>query len=87
MAYTVEMSDRARQSFERLDKATAQRINAKLNEVSHSSDPFQYVKRLTGIMLFSLRVGDYRVIMDIKRDVLVILVVRVGHRRDVYKTD
>jgi mRNA interferase RelE/StbE len=35
--------------------------------------------------LFRIRHGDYRVIYQIKKDVLVIIIIRVGHRRDIYK--
>ncbi|MGI0134472.1 MAG: type II toxin-antitoxin system RelE family toxin [Candidatus Micrarchaeaceae archaeon] len=43
-----------------------------------------YVKRLVGIPLYSLRVGDYRVLMDIKNRDMLIFVVRVGHRSGAY---
>jgi mRNA interferase RelE/StbE len=67
-----------------LDKRTAQRIYTKLKEIASSENPFIYVKRLTGIALFSLRVGDYRIILDIKRNSLIILVLKVGRRKNVY---
>ena len=47
--------------------------------------PEHFVKRLVGEKLYRLRVGDYRVIMDIDNNQLRILVVEVGHRRDIYK--
>ncbi len=57
----------------------------KLKKISNSKDPFQYVKKLTDTTLFSLRVGDYRIILDIKRKKMIIFVLRVGHRRNTYK--
>jgi len=84
MSYDIEITDDARQSFKKLDKQVAQRMYTKLKEVANSSDPFQHVKRLTGVTFFSLRVGDYRVILDIKRDKLIIFVIKIGHRSDVY---
>ncbi|MDE1833662.1 MAG: type II toxin-antitoxin system RelE/ParE family toxin [Candidatus Micrarchaeota archaeon] len=84
MAYEIEITDRAERAFKKLDKRTAQRFYTKLKTIANSEDPFQHVKRLTGVALFSIRVGDYRAILDIKRESLVILVVRVGHRSDVY---
>ena len=84
MAYDIEISDDARRSFRKLDKRTAQRIYTKLKEIASSENPFIYVKRLTGIALFSLRVGDYRIILDIKRNSLIILVLKVGRRKNVY---
>lgn len=84
MAYDIRISDDARQSFSKLAKAIQQRVYDKLNEIATSEDPFRYVKRLKGVELFSLRIGGYRVIMDIKRKELIILVVRVGPRKSVY---
>ncbi len=84
MAYDIEISDDARRSFRKLDKLTAQRIYTKLKEIASSENPFIYVKRLTGIALFSLRIGDYRIILDIKRKNLIILVLKVGRRKNVY---
>ena len=84
MAYDIEISDDALKSFKKLDRRTAQRIYSKLKEIASSENPFLYVKRLTGIALFSLRVGDYRVIIDIKRNSLIILVLKIGRRKNVY---
>ena len=47
--------------------------------------PHYHVKKLVGCPYFRLRVGDYRIILDIKDDKLVILVLEVGHRRNIYK--
>ncbi len=41
-------------------------------------------KKLTGHALFRIRVGAYRVMYEIRGDELVVIVVKVGHRRDVY---
>ena len=84
MAYEIEITGRAERAFKKLDRRIAQRFYARLKWIANSGDPFQHVKRLTGVELFSLRVGDYRAILDIKRDRLVILVVKGGHRSDVY---
>lgn len=85
MAYTVEISDDAKRAFKKLDKLVAQRIYTRLHEISISPDPLEHVKRLKGVSFFSLRVGDYRVILDIKRNRLIIFVIKIGHRADVYE--
>ncbi len=84
MPYAIEITEDAGRAFKRLDKTMAQRIYSKLNEVAGAQDPFLRVKKLTGVDLFSLRVGDYRIILDIKRKALVILVLKIGHRKKVY---
>jgi mRNA interferase RelE/StbE len=84
MTYDIEISNDAKRSFKKLDRRTAQRIYTKLKEIAASGNPFLYVKRLTGIALFSLRVGDYRIIIDIKKNNLMILVLKIGHLRNIY---
>ncbi len=83
MTYRIELSDTAQENLEVLDKLVAARISQKLESIKEN--PFNYVKRLKGAPLFSLRVGDYRIIMDIKNNQLLIFVMRIGHRRNVYE--
>ncbi|MFW5847261.1 MAG: type II toxin-antitoxin system RelE family toxin [Nanoarchaeota archaeon] len=47
--------------------------------------PHSYVKKLVSSKYFRLRVGDYRVILDIKAGKLIIIVVEIGHRKNIYK--
>ena len=47
--------------------------------------PEVYVTKLVGDPAFKLRVGDYRVIIDIDQGRLLILVIKVGHRKEIYK--
>jgi mRNA interferase RelE/StbE len=82
MSYTIVLSDTAKESMSSLDKKTAERISSKLERIK--DNPFKFVKRLKGIPLFSLRTGDYRIIMDIKNNQMLIFVVRIGHRSKVY---
>ncbi|MCL5101751.1 MAG: type II toxin-antitoxin system RelE/ParE family toxin [Candidatus Marsarchaeota archaeon] len=84
MVYDILITEDAKKSFSKLAKPVQQRIYNKLKEMSTSKDPFAYAKRLKGVELFSLRVGGYRVILDIKRMELIILVIRVGPRKNVY---
>ena len=66
-----------------MESVDAERILEKMKLVS--KNPFHYVKRLRGVPLYSLRTGKYRVIMSIEREKLVILVVEVGNRKNVYE--
>ncbi len=47
--------------------------------------PHPHIKKLVSSPYFRLRVGDYRVILDIKAGKLLIIVVEIGHRRNIYK--
>lgn len=83
MAYNIFITDTAKKQMAKLDRQIAKRITKKLREVSN--DPFLYVSRLVGQDLYKLRIGDYRVLMTIQQDKLIIIVVEVSHRRNVYK--
>lgn len=88
MAWTIEYADAARKQLRKLDRPTAQRIYRYLGErVAPLEDPRGLGKALSGPLgeLWRYRVGDYRVVAEIRQNVLTVLVLRVGHRRDVYK--
>lgn len=82
MSYEIELSETAKANLKSLDKSIATQITRKLEAIKEN--PFNYVKRLVGISLFSLRVGDYRVLMEIKNRQMLVFVVRIGHRKRVY---
>ncbi len=80
--YEVKWTETTARFLEKMESGDTERILEKMNLVS--KNPFRYVKRLKGIPLYSLRTGKYRVIMSIEREKLVILVVEVGKRKNVY---
>ena len=47
--------------------------------------PYSFVKKIVGSPYFRLRVGDYRIILDIQNNILIIHVLEVGHRKNIYK--
>ncbi len=80
--YEVKWTETTARFLEKMESVDADRILEKMKLVS--KNPFHYVKRLKGVPLYSLRTGKYRVIMSIERENLVILVVDVGNRKNVY---
>lgn len=80
--YHVKWTESAVKALEELEKVDSERILEKMGGVS--KNPFHYVKRLKGIPLYSLRTGKYKIIMSIERENLVILVVDIGNRKNVY---
>lgn len=86
MAYKVEVSERAAKAIRKLDKSTAKKVLDELEAVSKLDDPRSRGKVLVGNLagLWRYRVGDYRIVCAIEDDVLVVLVVDVGHRSNVY---
>ena len=83
MAYNIHLTDTAKKQLAKLDGQIAKRIAKKLHEIS--DDPFPYVSKLIGVELYKLRVGDYRVLMNIQQNKLIIIVIEISHRRNVYK--
>lgn len=89
MAWRIEFDRAAVKELERLDRAVSARIVAFLRQrVAPLADPRALGEPLRGPepgSFWKYRVGDYRIICDIRKRVLMILVVRVGHRSDVYR--
>ena len=89
MAWAVEISAGARKALGKLDPAAARSILKFLDEkVACATDPRGVGKALAGSTLGSFwrwRVGDYRIVADIQDRTVTVLVVRIGHRRDVYR--
>ncbi|WKT57912.1 type II toxin-antitoxin system RelE/ParE family toxin [Candidatus Nitrosotenuis chungbukensis] len=79
MAYSIRITDTAKNQLAKADRPTAKRIDKKLREVA--PNPFQYVSKAAGLEFYKLRVGDYRILMSIQRNNLIILVVEISHRR------
>ncbi|HSB57680.1 MAG TPA: type II toxin-antitoxin system RelE/ParE family toxin [Nitrosopumilaceae archaeon] len=83
MVYKIIVTDTAKKQLKKLDRQTAKRIDKKLREISN--DPFLYVTKLVGLEFYKLRVGNYRVLMTIQQNNLIIMVVEISHRSNVYK--
>lgn len=88
MGWAVRFDPRAQRELEKLDRAAQARILKFLRErVKSGSNPRESGKPLAGEMagLWRYRVGDYRLVCHLRDQDLVVLVVRVGHRREVYR--
>jgi mRNA interferase RelE/StbE len=88
LAWTIDYTHAARTQLKKLDKPVARRILAFMDDrVAKQEDPRSLGKVLTGALgtLWRYRVGDYRVICEIQHDTVRILVIRIAHRREVYR--
>lgn len=89
MAWNVELSESAARELGKLDAQHRSRVLKFLRErVAMLDDPRSIGKALHGSQLgefWKYRVGDYRLICRIEDDRLVVLVLRVGHRREIYR--
>lgn len=88
MVWTIDYAETAINQLRKLDKPIVRRIFDFMEErIAGLEDPRSTGKALTGPMggFWRYRVGDCRVICDIQDGALRVLVVRVGHRRDIYR--
>ena len=90
LAWRIEFEDTALKELAKLDKPVAKRIVTFLRErVAELDDPRSIGEALKGSKLGELwkyRVGDYRIIADIEDGVMRVLVLKVGNRREVYRS-
>jgi mRNA interferase RelE/StbE len=87
LRWTIEFDHRALRDLQQLDRVVQRRIVDYLTQrVAPAGNPRTLGEALTSTFagLWRYRVGDYRVICRIEDERLVVLVVRIGHRRDVY---
>ncbi|BFH60474.1 type II toxin-antitoxin system RelE family toxin [Paenibacillus azoreducens] len=87
LIYKVILSSEAEKALKKLDKPMTRRIFNALDQLSN--DPWNHAntKKMKGTEkdVYRLRVGSYRLIYEIINEELIILVVRIGPRGDIYK--
>jgi len=83
MIYSLIYSKKFLNQIEKLNKEMQLRVINSLERIRIR--PHSYIKKLVGNKYFSLRVGSYRIILDINNGKLKILVMEIGHRRNIYK--
>ena len=81
--YGIIISEKAFRQLSKLEKPIQTHILKALERIRIR--PEAYVKKLVGDPGYSLRVGDYRIILDINKNKLIIFILRAGHRKNIYK--
>ena len=81
--YSIEFTKKAENQLYKLQKDVQERIIKTLERIKIR--PQDYVEKLAGEPGYKLRAGDYRIFLDIDNNRLIILVLKVGHRRNIYK--
>ncbi len=82
MTYQVLFSDLALKQFRKLERIFQDRIISTIERIRIRPDA--HVKKLVGDEGYRIRVGDYRLILDLDREKLIILVLKIAHRKNVY---
>ena len=83
MKYRLVYTRRAERDIKRLESNTKDRIGKAL--IRYSEEPLRFAETLSDSILgeYRFRIGDYRVIFDIEGNEIIVL--RVGHRREIYR--
>jgi mRNA interferase RelE/StbE len=86
MTFKIELSNRSSKYLNKLDQPTRKRISNHLLILQENPrHPELDIKKLKGsTSLYRLRIGDYRVIYEIEDEILIVFVIKIGSRGDVY---
>ena len=85
MAYRIEIKASAAKEIAALPRHDQRRVVRAIEALADEPRPPGARKLVGGDDAYRVRVGDYRVVYQIRDDLLIVYVVRVGHRRDVYR--
>lgn len=86
MAYAIQFSPAAQRQLRKLDQTVQKRILRRIEQLERQPRP-RSAKKLQGSKepLFRIREGDYRIVYTIEDETLIVLVIRIGHRSEVYR--
>lgn len=85
MEYSIEFRPSVLKSFKRFPKRDLVRIKKKIDELGRNLPEPNTTKMKGNNDFHRVRTGDYRIIYEIHGDRLVVLIVKVGHRKDIYQ--
>lgn len=82
----INFTKKAQKDLQKLDKPIQNKIVVELDQILLLNNPREVGKCLTGSLsgLWRYRVGDYRIIVDIEDGIFTVIVVKIGHRKQVY---
>ena len=83
MSYEIKITRKAQKELAKISEPYQTKIIDKI--YSLQNDPYYNCKKLVARDGYRIRVGDYRIIYEIENNELVILVIHIGHRKDVYE--
>ena len=80
--YVIKIASNAETFLKKIDKKQAEFILKKIYQIKNN--PFRYLKRLKDYKLYRLRISEYGVILDVVVSKNKIVVLKIGHRKNVY---
>jgi mRNA interferase RelE/StbE len=87
LAWRIEFAESAQKQFAKLGRESQTRIRKFLRErIAPSEDPRDYASPLRSTLagLWKFRIGNYRIVAEIRDEEVLVLVLRVGHRKNIY---
>jgi mRNA interferase RelE/StbE len=85
MTYQVQVARAALRQLRKLDPTARRRVQAAIELLADQPRPSGAKKLVGGDGEWRVRTGDYRIVYEIRDEVLLVLVIAVGHRRDIYQ--
>lgn len=83
--YAIQWSPKAVKELADLDNAIIRRIRTAVATLADNPHPIKSLKLSGSTNQWRIRIGDYRVVYEIHDDRLIVLVIRVGHRKEIYR--
>ena len=80
--FQIELTETSKDFLRKLQKKDTEIILNKIYSIREN--PYRFLKRLQGEKLWRLRTGDYRAVVDVIVSMNKIIVIRIGHRKNVY---
>ena len=85
MTYRVQLSKRASRELDSLERKEQQRVRAALDLVAENPRPPRCVAMSGYQSTYRVRVGDYRIVYEVRDNELFVFVINIGHRRSIYR--
>jgi len=85
MSYVIEFSPTALKQLKKLTLTIQRQLAPEIDRLAINPRPIGYKKLALNNASYRVRVGDYRIIYSINDKIITIFVLKIGHRRDVYK--
>ena len=85
MPYQIVFTPAASRAFSALPKEVLRRVDARILSLAANPRPYG-CKKLSEENFYRIRVGDYRIVYEIQDCALLVLVVRIGHRKEIYRS-
>ena len=84
-SYKIEWKQSAKKELKKLDKQIIPRILQAVENLANNPYSSGSKKLIGSDSIYRIRVGDYRIVYNIKSSVLIIEIIKVGHRREIYR--